>query len=48
MALESLGYPARPALERLYRQAGAVVTELGRRGVGAAVFADARRELLED
>ncbi|KAI0321007.1 hypothetical protein OF83DRAFT_1168849 [Amylostereum chailletii] len=45
--LESQGYPARPALERMYRQAGATVLELGHLGVGAAVFADARRELLE-
>ncbi|EMD41301.1 hypothetical protein CERSUDRAFT_78954 [Gelatoporia subvermispora B] len=46
--LESQGLPAHPALETLFRQAGACVTQLGLMGVGKAVFADVRREFLED
>ncbi|PPQ98885.1 hypothetical protein CVT24_003516 [Panaeolus cyanescens] len=45
--LKSQGYPARPALETLYRQASACVTELAWQGVGQAAFADVSRELLE-
>ncbi|KAI0770953.1 SPRY-domain-containing protein [Trametes elegans] len=45
--LESQGRPAHPALETLYRQAGACVTRLGLLGVGAAAFADVRKEFLE-
>ncbi|KAF8272346.1 hypothetical protein EI94DRAFT_1656163 [Lactarius quietus] len=45
--LESQGFPRRPALERLYRQSGATLVQLGFLGVGAAVFADMQRELLD-
>ncbi|KAA1468420.1 SPRY-domain-containing protein [Dentipellis sp. KUC8613] len=45
--LESQGWPARPALERVYRQTGACLAQLGFLGVGAAVYADMRRELLD-
>jgi len=45
--LESQGFPRRPALERLYRQTGATLVQLGFLGVGAAVFADMQRELLD-
>ena len=45
--LESQGFPRRPALERLYRQTGASLVQLGFLGVGAAVFADMQRELLD-
>ena len=44
---ESQGRPAHPALETLFRQAGACVTQLGLLGVGAAAFADVRREFVE-
>jgi hypothetical protein len=40
----SQGRPAHPALERLYRQAGACIVQLGLLGVGAAAFADMRKE----
>ncbi|KAL7285967.1 hypothetical protein ACG7TL_001082 [Trametes sanguinea] len=46
--LESQGRPAHPALETLYRQTSACVTRLGLLGVGAAAFADVRKEFLED
>jgi len=42
--LRSQGRPAHPALERLYRQAGACIVQLGLLGVGAAAFADMRKE----
>ncbi|KAI0044359.1 SPRY-domain-containing protein [Auriscalpium vulgare] len=45
--LESQGFPARPALERVYRQTAASLVQLGFLGVGAAVFADVQRELLD-
>ncbi|KAI0327266.1 SPRY-domain-containing protein [Cubamyces sp. BRFM 1775] len=45
--LESRGRPAHPALETLYRQTSACVTRLGLLGVGAAAFADVRKEFLE-
>ncbi|TBU21890.1 SPRY-domain-containing protein [Dichomitus squalens] len=45
--LESQGRPAHPALETLFRQAGACVTQLGLLGVGSAAFADVRREFIE-
>lgn len=45
--IESQGFPRRPALERIYRQTGASLVQLGFLGVGAAVFADFQRELLE-
>ncbi|KAI9512293.1 SPRY-domain-containing protein [Russula earlei] len=45
--LESQGFPRRPALERIYRQTGACLVQLGFLGVGAAVFADLQRELLD-
>ena len=44
---ESQGRPAHPALETLFRQAGACVTQLGLLGVGSAAFADVRKEFLE-
>lgn len=45
--VESQGWPARPALERVYRQTAASLAQLGFLGVGAAVFADVQRELLD-
>ncbi|KAI0960933.1 hypothetical protein AcV7_000172 [Taiwanofungus camphoratus] len=45
--LESQGRPAHPALETIYRQTAACVVQLGLFGVGAAVFADIRREFLD-
>ncbi|EIN13456.1 SPRY-domain-containing protein [Punctularia strigosozonata HHB-11173 SS5] len=45
--LESQGRPAIPALEQVYRQAGACVVQLGLLGVGMAAFADMPRELLD-
>ncbi|KAF9056421.1 hypothetical protein BJ165DRAFT_513128 [Panaeolus papilionaceus] len=45
--LKSQGYPARPALETLYRQASTCITELALQGVGQAAFADVSREFLE-
>lgn len=44
---ESQGWPARPALERVYRQTAASLVQLGYMGIGAAVFADLQRELLD-
>ena len=44
---ESQGFPRQPALERIYRQTGASLVQLGFLGVGAAVFADLQRELLD-
>lgn len=46
--LESQGRPPRPLLERVCRQASGCVVQLGLMGVGAAAFADIRKELLED
>lgn len=43
--LESQGWPARPALERVYRQTAASLAQLGFLGVGAAVFADVHKEM---
>jgi hypothetical protein len=45
--VESQGRHARPALERAYSQAQACVAQLGLMGIGAAAYADIRRELLE-
>ncbi|KAH9913132.1 SPRY-domain-containing protein [Epithele typhae] len=45
--LESQGRPAHPALETLFRQASACVTQLALLGVGAAAFADVRKEFVE-
>ncbi|GBE78657.1 SPRY-domain-containing protein [Sparassis crispa] len=45
--LESQGRPAHPALETLFRQTSATITQLGLLGTGAAAFADVRREFLE-
>ncbi|THH21022.1 hypothetical protein EW146_g483 [Bondarzewia mesenterica] len=45
--LESQGWPSRSALERVYRQTAASLVQLGFLGVGAAVFADIQRELLD-
>ena len=44
---ESQGFPRQAALERIYRQTGASLVQLGFLGVGAAVFADLQRELLD-
>ncbi|CCL99950.1 uncharacterized protein FIBRA_01975 [Fibroporia radiculosa] len=45
--LESQGRPVHPALETIFRQAGACVTQLGLMGCGPAAFVDVRREFLE-
>ncbi|KAI0791861.1 hypothetical protein C8Q75DRAFT_715439 [Abortiporus biennis] len=45
--LESQGKPAHPALEMVYRQSAACITQLGLLGVGSAVFADMSKEFLE-
>ncbi|KIP02849.1 hypothetical protein PHLGIDRAFT_78477 [Phlebiopsis gigantea 11061_1 CR5-6] len=45
--LESQGKPAHPALETLYRQTAACVTQLGLLGTGSAAFADMSKEFLE-
>ncbi|KAI1790513.1 SPRY-domain-containing protein [Ganoderma leucocontextum] len=45
--LESQGRPAHPALETLFRQAGACMTQLGLLNVGSVAFADVRREFIE-
>jgi len=45
--LASRGELTEPALERLYRQTSACIRELGVMGVGAAAFADIRREFLD-
>jgi hypothetical protein len=47
VSAESQGFPRQPALERIYRQTGASLVQLGFLGVGAAVFADLHRELLD-
>ena len=47
VSAESQGFPRQPALERIYRQTGASLVQLGFLGVGAAVFADLQRELLD-
>ena len=47
MITEAQGRPAHPALETLFRQAGACVTQLGLLGVGSAAFADVRKEFVE-
>ena len=44
---ESQGFPRQAALERIYRQTGASLVQLGFLGVGTAVFADLQRELLD-
>ncbi len=44
---ESQGRPPRPALEQVYRQAAACVTQLGLLGAGAAAYADIQKDLLE-
>jgi hypothetical protein len=44
---ESQGFPRHPALERAVRQAVATTVQLGYQGVGAGVYADVRRELLD-
>ena len=46
-AIESQGRPAHPALVTVFRQAGACVTQLGLLGLGAAAFADVRKEFAE-
>ncbi|KAJ3576275.1 hypothetical protein NP233_g531 [Leucocoprinus birnbaumii] len=45
--LKSQGRPVRPTLEMAYRHTAACMTQLGVTGVGAAVFADMPRELLD-
>ncbi|KAI0035256.1 hypothetical protein K488DRAFT_83219 [Vararia minispora EC-137] len=45
--LESQGFARHPALERAFRQAVATTVQLGYQGVGAGVYADVRRELLD-
>ncbi|PIL30800.1 hypothetical protein GSI_06968 [Ganoderma sinense ZZ0214-1] len=45
--LESQGRPAHPALETLFRQTGACMTQLGLLNVGSVAFADVRREFIE-
>lgn len=47
VSVESQGFPRQAALERIYRQTGASLVQLGFLGVGAAVFADLQRELLD-
>ena len=47
VSAESQGFPRQPALERIYRQTGASLVQLGFLGVGAAVFADLHRELMD-
>lgn len=47
VSAESQGFPRQPALERIYRQTGASLVQLGFLGFGAAVFADLHRELLD-
>ena len=44
---ESQGRPSRPALERMYRQTGAVTLQLALMGVGDAAFVNMRSELLD-
>ncbi|EJD55405.1 SPRY-domain-containing protein [Auricularia subglabra TFB-10046 SS5] len=46
--LESQGKPTQPALERLYRHTEACVMTLGALGVGAAAYADMKREFVEN
>lgn len=46
--IESQGRRSRPALERLYRQTGAVLTQLALRGFGEAAFVDMQKEFSED
>lgn len=43
----SQGRPAHPALERIYRQTAASLTQLALIGNGAAAFVDMPRELLD-
>jgi len=45
--LASKGEATEPALERVYRQTSRCIRELGVLGVGAAAFADVRKEFLE-
>lgn len=45
--LKSQGRPSRPALERMYRQASAVILQLALMGAGDAAFINVRSELLE-
>lgn len=47
LSLESLGRPAQPALETVYRHTSTCVTQLGLLGVGAAAFADMPREFFQ-
>jgi hypothetical protein len=47
VSAESQGFPRQAALERIYRQTGASLVQLGFLGFGAAVFADLQRELLD-
>jgi len=45
--LESQGRPSQPTLERIYRQVNATILQLGILGVGAAAFADVRKEFID-
>ncbi|OAX43637.1 SPRY-domain-containing protein [Rhizopogon vinicolor AM-OR11-026] len=45
--LQSQGRPAHPALERIYRQTAASLTQLALMGNGSAAFVDMPRELLD-
>ncbi|TCD65876.1 hypothetical protein EIP91_002035 [Steccherinum ochraceum] len=45
--LESQGKPVHPALEMLYRQSAACITQLGLVNVGSAAFADMPKEFME-
>jgi len=45
--LEVLGKPTQPAVEYIYRQTSACLTQLGLMGVGSAVFADPAKEFFE-
>jgi Ran-binding protein 9/10 len=41
------GHPLQPKLELVYRQTALCLRQLAYLGVGAAAFADVRRELIE-
>ncbi|CAK5279857.1 unnamed protein product [Mycena citricolor] len=45
--LRSQGQPANPALETVYRHTSACIHQLGISGVGAAAFADMRKEFID-
>jgi len=45
--LQSQGRPARPLLDRLYRQTAVCLTQLALMGDGAAAFADMPKEFLD-